>query len=172
MAISIQIKQSDLSPAAWSALNNAKIKSQFLRDSLEFYVSYQRHFDKVEKDINCIKEAILSSKIITEVSADIHDKDTINNIETAETVEQHKNNELNSSNTNNHNIVQNDTDNIDTNKNINFNNFNSNSYDNSNMTAAKVIDNKDNKRQKNIDDPKTEKNDDIEDSINNLINSI
>lgn len=54
----IQISEDKLSPLASKALKNAKNKSQFLRDAIEFYVQRGTIDDEIRNDLNELKEMI------------------------------------------------------------------------------------------------------------------
>lgn len=56
--LGIQISEHNLSPEAKEALNNAKNKSQFLRDAIEFYVRRGEQNKDIEKDIREIKDLL------------------------------------------------------------------------------------------------------------------
>jgi len=56
--MAIQISEHKLSPLAQQALNNAKNKSQFLRDAIEYYVSSELNNLDIKEDIKEIKNIL------------------------------------------------------------------------------------------------------------------
>ena len=56
--MAIQISEHKLSPLAQQALSNAKNKSQFLRDAIEYYVSSELNNLDIKEDIKEIKNIL------------------------------------------------------------------------------------------------------------------
>lgn len=76
--MAIQISEKHLSPEAKRALSNAKNKSQFMRDAIEFYV--RRGFDKENIEVSCDSEI---RKDIKEVKQEIKElKEILKNLNT------------------------------------------------------------------------------------------
>lgn len=65
--MAIQINEKHLSSKAKKALNNAKNKSQFLRDAIEFYVNRESVYENIgsdlKEDVREIKELLLKMSI-------------------------------------------------------------------------------------------------------------
>lgn len=83
--LAIQISENHLSPEAVKALNNAKNKSQFLRDAIEFYVNRKEDDNGLKNDIKQIKELLvnihtvgITSTVINEVCTAADVRQTIN----------------------------------------------------------------------------------------------
>ncbi len=83
--MAIQISEHKLSPEAKKALNNAKNKSQFLRDAIEYYVKRGKEstdFIKMKEEIKEIKSLLIqmtsnSKPIYTETAVTETFKDNI-----------------------------------------------------------------------------------------------
>lgn len=60
--MAIQINEKHLSPEATQALQNAKSKSQFLRDAVEFYVSKEGETSILKKEVDILKSDIKEIK--------------------------------------------------------------------------------------------------------------
>lgn len=88
--MAIQISEKHLSPEAKRALNNAKNKSQFMRDAIEYYVKSEKIQNAVEtscysdikEDIKEIKEMLKSLSVNRNVLESITSLDgSLNEIE-------------------------------------------------------------------------------------------